>query len=45
MVGARFGVGINGDGTRPELLCAHAREVDCGLAVHAGCAGPHYRNL
>lgn len=39
MVGAGFGVGMDGHGARPELFRADAGEVDGGSAGHAGGLG------
>src|SRR6185312_11197629 len=36
MMRSGFGVGLNGDGSGPDLLRANARIVDRRLAVHAG---------
>jgi hypothetical protein len=39
MVRARFGIGMDGDCTRPEFFSTYARKVDGCLSVHAGRGG------
>jgi hypothetical protein len=39
VVGARFGIGMDGDGACPEFFGTYARKVDRGLSVHAGRGG------
>ena len=39
MMRAGLGVGLDGDGARPQFLRTGAGEIDRGLAVHAGGRG------
>ena len=39
MVGARFGIGVDGDRTRPEFFSTHPCKVDGGFSVHARRGG------
>ena len=39
MVGASFGVGMDGDCACPQFFCAHSREIDGCFSVHTGCGG------
>ena len=36
MVGTGFGIGMDGDGARPQLFRTHTREIDRCFSVHAG---------